>query len=176
MIQLRNVERTYKTGAGVTYVLRRVNLDIREGEFLTLGEGPARERIARARARLEALGLVPVGFVPPAWLAREEGHRAVGGTGLSLPGSLWLWLTGIGLVAFVVYRTRRTGQRLNLRPLLSLSQADLHLRFRPSERWLDQNAMIKGMMGLIQNARQADGSYVFTFSGPLARLTPRPGR
>ena len=36
MIQLRNVERTYKTGAGVTYVLRRVNLDIRDGEFLTI--------------------------------------------------------------------------------------------------------------------------------------------
>jgi len=36
MIQLRNIERTYKTGAGVTYVLRRVNLDIREGEFITV--------------------------------------------------------------------------------------------------------------------------------------------
>src|SRR5579862_1586964 len=36
MIQLRNIERTYKTGAGVTYVLRRINLDIREGEFLTV--------------------------------------------------------------------------------------------------------------------------------------------
>src|SRR5579864_295160 len=36
MIQLRNVERFYKTGAGVTYVLRRVNLDVREGEFLTI--------------------------------------------------------------------------------------------------------------------------------------------
>ena len=36
MIQLRNVERTYKTGAGVTYVLRRINLDIREGEFITI--------------------------------------------------------------------------------------------------------------------------------------------
>jgi ABC-type lipoprotein export system ATPase subunit len=36
MIQLRNIERTYKTGAGVTYVLRRINLDIREGEFLTI--------------------------------------------------------------------------------------------------------------------------------------------
>ena len=35
MIQLRNVERTYKTGAGVTYVLRRIDLDIREGEFIT---------------------------------------------------------------------------------------------------------------------------------------------
>jgi len=36
MIQLRAVERTYKTGAGVTYVLRRINLDVREGEFITI--------------------------------------------------------------------------------------------------------------------------------------------
>jgi putative ABC transport system ATP-binding protein len=36
MIQLRNVERTYKTGAGVTYVLRRISLDIRESEFITI--------------------------------------------------------------------------------------------------------------------------------------------
>ena len=36
MIQLRNVERTYKTGAGVTYVLRRINLEIRPGDFVTV--------------------------------------------------------------------------------------------------------------------------------------------
>jgi len=36
MIQLRNIERTYKTGAGVTYVLRRINLDIKEGDFVTV--------------------------------------------------------------------------------------------------------------------------------------------
>src|SRR5260370_32698640 len=36
MITLRNVEKTYKTGAGVTYVLRRINLDIKEGEFVTV--------------------------------------------------------------------------------------------------------------------------------------------
>lgn len=36
MIQLRNVERTYKTGPTLTYVLRRINLDIREGEFVTV--------------------------------------------------------------------------------------------------------------------------------------------
>ena len=64
----------------------------------------------------------------------------------------------------------------NLRPLLSLSQADLHVRFRPATAWLDRNQMVKGMIGLIQNARQGDGSYVFTFTGPLARMTPRPGR
>ena len=65
---------------------------------------------------------------------------------------------------------------INLRPLLMLSQAELHVRFRMSDRWLNENAMIRGAMGLIQNARQADGSYLFSFSGPLARLTPRPGR
>jgi putative ABC transport system ATP-binding protein len=36
MIQLRNVERTYKTGAGVTYVLRRIQMGVREGEFVTV--------------------------------------------------------------------------------------------------------------------------------------------
>jgi hypothetical protein len=65
---------------------------------------------------------------------------------------------------------------LSLRPLLSLSQADLHVRFKPSDKWLGENAMIKGAIGLIQNARQGDGSYAFTFTGPLARMTPRPGR
>ncbi len=65
---------------------------------------------------------------------------------------------------------------VSLRPLLSLSQAELHVRFRPSDKWLDANAMIKGAMGLLQNARQGDGSYLFTFTGPLARMTPRPGK
>jgi len=36
MIQLRNVERTFKTGAGVTYVLRRINFDVKEGDFVTV--------------------------------------------------------------------------------------------------------------------------------------------
>jgi len=36
MIRLRNIERTYKAGAGVTYVLRRINLDVQDGEFITV--------------------------------------------------------------------------------------------------------------------------------------------
>jgi putative ABC transport system ATP-binding protein len=36
MIQLKNIDRSYKTGAGQTWVLRRVNLDIGEGEFITV--------------------------------------------------------------------------------------------------------------------------------------------
>ena len=36
MIQLRNVEKSYKVGAGRTYVLRRITMDIDEGEFVTI--------------------------------------------------------------------------------------------------------------------------------------------
>src|SRR5947208_16361143 len=36
MIQLKNIERSYKTGAGQTWVLRRVNVGICKGEFVTL--------------------------------------------------------------------------------------------------------------------------------------------
>jgi len=36
MIQLRNVEKCFKTKAGFTYVLRQINLDIGEGEFITV--------------------------------------------------------------------------------------------------------------------------------------------
>jgi putative ABC transport system ATP-binding protein len=36
MIRLRNIEKCYQTKAGFTYVLRQVNLDIAEGDFLTI--------------------------------------------------------------------------------------------------------------------------------------------
>ncbi len=36
MIKLQNIEKCYKTKAGFTYVLRRINLDITEGEFITI--------------------------------------------------------------------------------------------------------------------------------------------
>ena len=36
MIELRNVEKWYETGAGRTYVLRRISLDIKQGDFVTI--------------------------------------------------------------------------------------------------------------------------------------------
>ncbi len=36
MIRLRNIEKCYQTKAGFTYVLRQINLDIAEGEFVTI--------------------------------------------------------------------------------------------------------------------------------------------
>jgi len=54
-----------------------------EGEFLTLDEPSARERISRGLHRLRKVGLEPVGFVAPAWLARDATERAVAAAGLS---------------------------------------------------------------------------------------------
>lgn len=36
MIAMHGIERSYKTGAGQTWVLRRINLDIQPGEFVTI--------------------------------------------------------------------------------------------------------------------------------------------
>ena len=36
MIQLKNIEKCYETRAGKNYVLRQINLDIAEGDFVTL--------------------------------------------------------------------------------------------------------------------------------------------
>ena len=36
MIQLRNVEKYYQQGIAKTFVLRRINIDIKEGEFLSI--------------------------------------------------------------------------------------------------------------------------------------------
>ncbi|MBA3438907.1 MAG: ABC transporter ATP-binding protein [Pyrinomonadaceae bacterium] len=36
MIKVQNLEKAYESGAGKTYVLRRINMDIREGEFVSI--------------------------------------------------------------------------------------------------------------------------------------------
>jgi len=66
----------------VVDTLRAFARTAREGEFLTLDEAAAGERIARGWTRLRAVGLDPIGFVPPAWLAGEAAFRAVGTAGL----------------------------------------------------------------------------------------------
>lgn len=64
--------------------LRALGRTNNEGEFLTLGYDAARARIDRGFARLRALGLSPIGFVPPAWLALPATHRAVRDAGLAV--------------------------------------------------------------------------------------------
>lgn len=62
--------------------LRAIGRTNREGEFLTLNESDASERIDRGLNVLTEVGLSPIGFVPPAWLAREDTFRAVRNAGL----------------------------------------------------------------------------------------------
>jgi predicted deacetylase len=62
--------------------LRAAGRTAREGECLTLRGAAARAHVERGLTRLRALGLNPVGFVPPAWLAREDTHNAVAALGL----------------------------------------------------------------------------------------------
>jgi putative ABC transport system ATP-binding protein len=70
MIQLRNVERSYKTGAGQTWVLRRINLDIAEGEFLTI-MGPSG---AGKSSLLNALALLDDQWLGEYWFRDEAVH------------------------------------------------------------------------------------------------------
>src|SRR5256884_1827549 len=70
MIQLKKVERNYKTGAGFTWVLRRVNLDIREGEFITV-MGPSG---AGKSSLLNVLALLDDAWEGEYWFREEAVH------------------------------------------------------------------------------------------------------
>src|SRR4051794_41770294 len=54
MIELKNVERSYKTGHTETWVLRRISLTIREGEFVTVmgPSGPGKSPLLNGLALL----------------------------------------------------------------------------------------------------------------------------
>ena len=96
----------------------------REGEFLTLAYEGAKERIDRGLARLRALGLAPIGFVPPAWLARRATHQAVRDAGLAVSEddhTVYAFKAGRTVAAPVV----RWSSRGALRAYGSLLQAQL---------------------------------------------------
>jgi putative ABC transport system ATP-binding protein len=71
MIQLKNIERSYKTGAGQTWVLRRVNLEIKEGDFLTI-MGPSG---AGKSSLLNVLALLDDQWLGEFWFKEEAAHR-----------------------------------------------------------------------------------------------------
>ena len=66
MIKLTDVEKFYESGAGKTWVLRRINVDIREGEFVTV-MGPILSAAVAAQAAaslaLMARGVVIILFL-----------------------------------------------------------------------------------------------------------------
>ena len=71
MIQLKNLERSYKTAAGETWVLRRIDLTIPEGQFLTV-MGPSG---AGKSSLLNALALLDDQWAGEFWFRDEAVHR-----------------------------------------------------------------------------------------------------
>lgn len=63
---------------------RAVGRTAREGEFLSLDYAAASLRIGRGLGVLARCGLSPIGFVPPAWLARAATREAARDAGLAL--------------------------------------------------------------------------------------------
>lgn len=71
MISLRNLERSYKTGAGQTWVLRRIRLDIKPGEFVTV-MGPSG---AGKSSLLNAIALLDDQWEGEYFFQQEPVHR-----------------------------------------------------------------------------------------------------
>ena len=70
MIQFKNIERNYKTGAGFTWVLRRVNLEIQPGEFITV-MGPSG---AGKSSLLNVLALLDDQWTGEYWFGEQAVH------------------------------------------------------------------------------------------------------
>ena len=68
LISLRNVEKSYPHGVGRTYVLRRVNVDIKEGEFVSI-MGPS------GAGKSTALHIL--GMHDSAWSGEYYSHRSI---------------------------------------------------------------------------------------------------
>lgn len=71
MIQLKNLERSYKTPAGQYWVLRRINLEIREGEFITI-MGPSG---AGKSSLLNVLALLDDAWEGEFWFRDQAVHQ-----------------------------------------------------------------------------------------------------
>ena len=70
MIRLKNLERSYKTPAGQFFVLRRVNLEIREGEFITVMGSSG----AGKSSLLNVLALLDDGWEGEYWFRDQTVH------------------------------------------------------------------------------------------------------
>lgn len=70
MITLRNLEKSYESGAGRTFVLRRITLDIPEGEFVTI-MGPSG---AGKSTLLSIIGMLDGDWTGEYWLDHHPVH------------------------------------------------------------------------------------------------------
>jgi ABC-type lipoprotein export system ATPase subunit len=71
MIELRNIEKFYETGVGKTYVLRRITVDIKEGDFVTI-MGPSG---AGKSTLLSILGMLDSNWAGEFYFLGEPVHK-----------------------------------------------------------------------------------------------------
>src|SRR5437763_16454988 len=71
MISLRNVEKSFKQGAGQVFVLRRIDLDIARGDFVTI-MGPSG---AGKSTLLAVLGMLDAGWTGEYELMGHPVHK-----------------------------------------------------------------------------------------------------
>src|SRR5579871_6720975 len=71
LIKLADVERFYAAGPSRTYVLRRINVEIKEGDFITI-MGPSG---SGKSTLLNVLGMLDSGWSGEYWLAENPVHK-----------------------------------------------------------------------------------------------------
>src|SRR2546422_1806803 len=71
MIELRNLEKYYETAAGKTFVLRRISLDIKQGDFVTI-MGPSG---AGKSTLLAILGMLDSNWIGEYYFLGEPVHK-----------------------------------------------------------------------------------------------------
>ncbi|PYS55712.1 MAG: phosphonate ABC transporter ATP-binding protein [Acidobacteria bacterium] len=71
MIELRNIEKFYESGVGKTFVLRRISLDIKQGDFLTI-MGPSG---AGKSTLLAILGMLDSNWLGEYFFLGEPVHK-----------------------------------------------------------------------------------------------------
>ena len=126
MIQLRNVEKCFKTRAGFTYVLRQIILDIAQGEFITI-MGPS------GAGKSTLLGIL--GMYDHAW----EGELFFSGQPVHKLGAKDRSLLNKRLVGFVF-------QQFHLLDDLTVAEnLDIPLSYRDIKR-AERQAMVADML------------------------------
>jgi type II secretion system protein N len=164
--------------------LRSLRLDAREVDLhaLPLKELAGLDVVGRVSLKVDIPALQPPDAASGTISASGKQLALAGGSvqGFTLPRTLLGDLDASVPLEKGVARVEKTQLRggdidvdlegtVRLRPLLSLSQADLRLRLRPSDRWLNQNPALRGLLGLLQ--KQPDGSFLVPLTGPVSRLS-----
>lgn len=111
--------------------MRAFGLTSSEGEFLTLDRDEARLRISRGLKMLRRCELDPVGFVPPAWLARPSCGVAAAECGLRISedaSSIYLHHRGTRLLSPVTRWSTRARWRAGTSRLVARARLALGRR------------------------------------------------